>query len=267
MPKASDHKSATLKKRLLIGDSGVGKTSALLSLVKAGFNLRIYDFDNLLDPLIQQCREKLPEGLDQIEFMSFRDKMKATPMGPIIDGQPQAFVDSLRALDKWEDGSSPSKWGSDYIAVVDSHTTQARAAYFWARGLQGASGIPEGIATKGVEPRAIYHTAQQAVMNCIAMLTSPSFETNVLVIAHIKYLEHDGVTKGFPLSVGTAISPEIPTYFPSVSLATKSGTGDSVRRVIRTRSTNLIDLKDPRAFDPAFATELPMETGLAELFK
>jgi hypothetical protein len=75
------------------------------------------------------------------------------------------------------------------------------------------------------------------------------------------------VAKGFPLSVGNAISPEIPSYFASVSLATKSGTGDSMKRVIRTRSTNMIDLKDPKAFDPAFATELPMESGLATLFK
>jgi hypothetical protein len=196
--------------------------------------------------------------------MSFRDRIKATPLGPIIDGQPKAFIESLQAFDKWEDGSDPSKWGPRHIAVVDSHTTQARAAYFWARGMQGAAGLPEGISSKGIEPRAIFFTAQQAVMNTIALLTGEQFNTNVIVIAHVKYLEHSGNTKGFPLSVGTAISPEIPTYFPSVALATKSASGN---RVIRTRSTLMIDLKDPKTFDPTYADELPMDTGLAEIFK
>jgi hypothetical protein len=264
MPSAADHQSAHLHKILYIGDSGTGKTTSLFSLLALDYQLRIFDFDNLLDPLIALTRSRAPERLNQIQFMSFRDSMKATPMGPIIDGQPKAFIGSLQALDKWEDGTNPQDWGPKHVAVIDSHTTQARAAYFWARGMQGAAGLPEGISSKGVEPRAIFFTAQQAVMNCIALLTGAQFNTNVIVIAHIKYLEHGGNTKGYPLSVGTAISPEIPTYFPSVALATKSASGN---RVIRTRSTLMIDLKDPKTFDPTYADELPMDTGLAEIFK
>jgi hypothetical protein len=239
MPNATDHKSSSITKRLLVGDSGVGKTTALAGLAQAGYQLHIYDFDNLLDPLIARLRREDAKALARIEFMSFRDKMKATPQGPTIDGQPTAFVDALRALDKWEDGS--------------------RAAYFWARGLQGAAGIAEGVAVRGIEPRNIFFTAQQAVMNCIALLTSVNFSTNILVIAHIKYMEQGGITKGFPLSVGTAISPEIPTYFPSVTLATKSGE----KRILRTKSTSMIDLKDPRSFE--YGDELPIE-DLAKLF-
>lgn len=119
---------------------------------------------------------------------------------------------------------------------------------------------------KGVRPELNYHTAQQALMNAIALLTSPSFYCNVLIIAHIKYMEKDGVTKGFPVAVGNAISPEIPAYFSSVSLATKTGTGDNIRRIIRTRSTAMFDLKDPKSFDPKFASEIPMD-NLADLFK
>jgi hypothetical protein len=29
----------------------------------------------------------------------------------------------------------------------------------------------------------------------------------------------------------------------------------------------MIDLKDPKAFDPAYASEMPMDRGLAEIFK
>jgi len=263
MPKATDYEASAVKKLLYIGDSGGGKTTSLFGLLKAGYKLRIYDYDQLLAPLVTYTKMQDAKLLERIEFMSFRDKMRSTDAGPIIDGIPKAFIDSLKAFDKWEDGTSPATWGPEYIAVVDSHTTQARAALFWARGLQGAAGIPEGVVTKGVEPRAIFFTAQKAVMNVIANLTSQSFHTNVIVIAHVKYMEFDGMTKGYPLSIGTAISPEIPTYFPAVALATRAGGN----RVIRTRSTNMIDLKDPKTFDPGYATEFPMDIGLAEIFK
>jgi hypothetical protein len=261
MPKASEHSSSSIQKLLYIGDSGTGKTTSLFSLLQAGYKLRIYDFDNLLSPLISITRGKAPEYLDNIEFMSFRDEVSTTSQGPIVPS-PRAFTDGLKAFDKWEDGSKPKEWGPEYVAVIDSLTTLSRAAYFWGRGMQGGNTFAEGVAMKGFEPRQAFHTAQQAIMNVIALLTSDSFRCNVIVISHIKYLEQDGAVKGFPLSVGTAISPEICTYFPTIALATKK---DS-RRVIRTRSTNMIDLKNPRSFDKDFAEELPMDTGLAQYF-
>lgn len=264
MPSALDHVSSKIVKLLYIGDSGTGKTTSLSSLVEAGYNLRILDFDNLLDSLIALVRRSCPDKLGTIEYMTFRDKMKSSENGPIADGLPRAYIDSMRAIDKWEDGSTPSKWGAEYILVIDSFTTMARAAYWWAKGLQGASGFAEGVPLKGVRPEQFYHTAQQALMNTIAYITAESFNANVIVVAHVKYLERDGMTKGFPVAVGNAISPEIPSYFPSVALATKSG-GASPKRTIRTVSTNMIDLKNPRGFE--MAQELDMETGLADFFK
>jgi GTPase SAR1 family protein len=263
MPKASDHSSSSIQKLLYVGDSGTGKTTSLFSLVQAGYKLRIFDFDNLLAPLISVARAKAPELLDNIEFMSFRDEITTTSSGPIVPS-PQAFVAGLKALYKWEDDSKPPEWGSDYIAVIDSLTTMSRAAMFWARGMQGASTIAEGVPMKGFDARQAFFTAQQAIMNAIAFLTSPSFNANVIMIAHLKYLEQDGAVKGFPMSVGTANAPEIPTYFASIALATKNSSNS---RVIRTRSTQMIDLKNPRSFDRQFADELPMDTGLAQYFE
>jgi hypothetical protein len=265
MPKASDHKSANLTKLLYIGDSGTGKTTSMASLVKAGYKLRILDFDNLLDSLISMVKRSCPERLDNIEYMIFRDKMAATPNGPVVAGQPAAYINAMKAIDRWEDGTVPSSWGPEYVFVIDSFTTMARASYWWAKGLQGASAFAEGMPMKGVRPEQFYHTAQQALMNTVAYITAESFNTNVLVVAHIKYIERDGVTKGFPVAVGNAISPEIPTYFPSVALATKTS-GAEPRRMIRTRSTNMIDLKNPRSFDKGMAAEFDMEDGLAKFF-
>src|SRR4051794_18672240 len=107
MPKASDHLATGLKKMLYIGDSGTGKTTSLVSLVKADYKLRIFDFDNLLDPLLIACRQACPEKLDNIEFLSFRDKMKMTEQGAIVDGMPKAYTAFLKTLFKWEDGTNP----------------------------------------------------------------------------------------------------------------------------------------------------------------
>jgi hypothetical protein len=261
MPSATEHKSSTFVKLLYIGDSGTGKTTSLTSLVEAGYALRVLDFDNLLDPLIHMVRRQAPQRLGAIEYITFRDKLRTTPNGPIIDGVPTAYIGSMKAIDKWEDGSIPGEWGASHILVIDSFTTMARSAYWWAKGLLGAATFAEGVPVRGVQPQQFYHTAQQALMSTIAYVTADSFKANVIVIAHVKYMERDGQTKGFPVAVGNAISPEIPSYFPSVALATKSGT----RRLIRTRSTNMIDLKNPRSFD--MADEFDMEDGLAKFFK
>ena len=261
MPSAADHKSSAFVKLLYIGDSGTGKTTSLTSLVEAGYNLRVLDFDNLLDPLVQMVRRSAPTALDRIHYMTFRDKFRTTPNGPIIDGVPTAYIGSMKAIDLWEDGTTPSSWGPKHILVVDSLTTMSRSAYWWAKGLLGAATFAEGVPIRGVRPEQFYHTAQQALLNTIAYVTAESFGANVIVIAHVKYMERDGQTKGFPVAVGNAISPEIPSYFPSVALATKAGT----KRTIRTRSTSMIDLKNPRSFD--MADEFDMEDGLARFFK
>lgn len=264
MPSATEHKSAKITKLLYIGDSASGKTTSLSSLVAAGYNLRVFDFDNLLASLVERVRRDDPDKLNNIQYMSFRDDMKATSNGPVIDGPPKAFIKGLQALDKWEDGSVPKTWDENTVLVLDSLTTMSRAAYWWGKGLQGAASFAEGVSLKGYDPRQSFYTAQQAIMNVMAMLTADNFMPNVVVIAHVKYLEHDGVTKGFPLSIGSAISPEIASYFPFVALASK-GHGSEPKRIIRIRSTNMIDLKNPRAFD--MLPELPMETGLATIFE
>jgi hypothetical protein len=87
------------------------------------------------------------------------------------------------------------------------------------------------------------------------------------VIAHIRYQDRsDGVTKGFPNSVGTALGPVIPAYFNNFALCESQVSGKEVRRTIRVSSTPMIDLKNSAPFK--FSGEpLPVETGLADFFK
>lgn len=263
MPSLSQHQSGGITKLMLMGDSGTAKTGSLVSLVKDGYALRILDFDNGLDPLVHQIRAQCPDKLSTVAFRTLRDKLRASPVGPVTDGQPKAFINALNMLDRWkftdddesEDLGVPATWGAETILVIDSLTLLSEAAFRWAESMNpGAK-----------DRRQIYGAAQSAVESMIALLTSESFNTNVIVIAHTKYLERpDGTTKGFPTAVGNALSPKLPAYFNSVAWTTTTGSGANLKRRIQTISTALIDLKNPSVGMPA---ELDLNTGLATFFK
>lgn len=261
MPSLAKHQSASLTKLLLLGDSGSGKTGAMTSLVKAGFKLRILDFDNGLDSLYQFCLRECPDKLDNVETVALRDPRKASALGPLLAGGPKAFVRSLELLDRWKDGDtdfgSPATWGPDCILVIDSLSFMADAAMDWAEPL-----TPKGQGGKS-DGRAVYGMAQRALEDVIGLLTNPAFGTNVIITAHIRYTDMpDGSKKGQPNAAGQALGPIIPRYFNSVALCESKPGGT---RSIKTISTGLIDLKNPAPFK--MAKEYDISTGLAEFFK
>lgn len=261
MPSLANHQSNTITKMLLMGDSGTAKTGSLVSLVQAGYKLRILDFDNGLDSLVAQIKTKCPDKLGNVAFETLRDKMKMTQAGPVLDGVPQACIRAMNMLNHWKDSDGtdlgvPATWGADTVLVIDSLTFFSEAAFNWA----------EVVKSGTKDRRQIYGEAQSLIENMLAMLTGGSMNTNVIVIAHTKYMERpDGTSKGFPTSVGNALSPKIPAYFNSVALATSTGAGTSLKRQIQTVSTGLIDLKNPASMKMAPA--LPIETALADFFK
>lgn len=264
MPTADKHHSSEFVKLLLLGDAKSGKTGSLVSLVKAGYKLRIIDMDNLLDFLVMKVREECPDKLGNIEYRTIRDKRKMSPLGPIIDGVPKAFIEATKMTDHWKykeddvevDLGKPWQWGGDCILVIDSLSRLCDAAYDWRDPL-----TPKG---KGGEsdPRATYGDAQDAVESFLAGLTSVNYETNVIVVCHGQYMElPDKTTKIFPQGVGKALSPKIPQYFPSY-VRYKNING---KRTIQLESDGMIDLANPKP--SAFAGKtLPVETGLAEFF-
>jgi hypothetical protein len=256
----SAHQSGEFTKLLLIGDSKSGKTGALASLVPK-YKLRILDLDNGLDALAQVIKRDNPSKIDNVEFRTLRDKMKATPMGPIIDGSATAFIETIKMLDHWKYGNIdlgiPAAWGPECILVLDSLTFLADAAFNFREPL-----VPRSRDGK-YDVRAVYKDAQDAIESVLALLTSESFKTNVIVISHVRYVDNpDGTKKGYPTAVGSALSPQIPRYFNSVALAQTSAGG---KRQIQTAATAMIDLANPAAFK--MQPTLPIETGLATFFE
>lgn len=260
MPSLAAHQSNDYVKLLLLGDAKSGKTGSLVSLVKAGYSLRILDFDNLLDVLkFFIIQENDPALLDKVDFRSLRDLRKASALGSILSGAPKAFVEGMKMLDHWKydetDLGPPKDWGPDSILVLDSLSRFCDAAYDWADFT-----TPAG--KGGKDTRAVYGMAQDAVENTLALLTGPSFCTNVIVICHGQYMEFEGTTpKIFPQGVGQKLSPKIPQYFPNYIRYINRGGA----RKIQLKSDGLIDLANtnPMKLD----AELPIETGLATIFE
>jgi hypothetical protein len=257
MPKLSDHQSNEFTKVLLAGDAMSGKTGALVSLVKAGFKLRILDFDNKLDILKMMVMRECPDKLDNVEYVTLRDKFKSGPAGPVLDGKPTAFPMAMKMLDNWKyddvDLGKPSEWGTECILVIDSLSRMCDAAYTFNEAV-----MPVKLSA---DPRAVYGAAQDASESVLATITSETFRTNVIVIAHVQYVElPDGTTKGFPQGVGQKLSPKIPQYFPAYVLFQNKGG----KRKFITTSTALVDLANPAPF--TVEKEYSIETGLAEFF-
>ena len=254
MTSLADHQSTSYAKILYLGDSSTGKTGSLASLVAAGYKLRILDFDNGLDVLRQFILHDSPDKIGNVDFITLRDKYEATPLGPKCK-RPKAFVESLKLMESWSDETDPAEWGPDTIFVLDSTTSFAKAAFEWARGMH-----PEMR-----DARQWYFAAQQQFENTLALLTSEAFHANVIIIAHISYKEtQEGITKGYPSAVGSALGPLIPRYFNTMIQAETKGSGKNLSRRIRLVPSAVVDLKNPAPFD--LEDELPLESGLATLF-
>lgn len=255
MPSLTQHQSSDFTKLLLIGDSGSGKTGALTSLVASDYHLRIWDYDNGLDSLVQNVRRVCPDKLGNVQFHSLRDRKKASPAGPVLDGPPKAFLRGIELLNKWDDGTVPAEWGAKHIAVIDSLTFMSDAAEDWAQLM-----TPSG--PKGPDGRMVIYNAQKVIESTLGLLTSEAFRTNVVVTAHIAYIDMpDGSKRGHPVAPGSKLSPTIPRYFNNYALMKSDGG----KRTLQTVSDPFIDLKNPSSFK--MQPKLPIETGLSDFFK
>lgn len=252
MPTLDQYTQTKLFKGIMIGNSGAGKTGSLVSLVKAGYKLRIIDLDNGLRPLVAEVRAQCPDKITSVEVMSVRDIKKPGPRGMQVVGAPKAFVQTLGLLEKWEDGTDPATWGSEYVLVIDSGTALGTAAFDWFRAINPTI----------ADERQIYKLAQSGVDNMFERFTGPEFNTNIIFISHISYAK-DG--RGYTSIVGSALGPKIPRHIDILLIAEVTGSGDKVVRTIRTVPTLQIDAKNPWYRDvPAV---LPLNSGLATLFE
>lgn len=260
--KATEQSDPLFFKALYVGDSGTGKTGSLLSLIEAGYNIRMLDFDNGADSLVQLIKHKCPERLGQFDYITLRDKFKAdTIHGIKLDGHAKAYKSGIKFLNKWDDESLPSEWGENTIFVLDTLSSFGRAAFLWAQSLN-----PLSAAGKKADGRQWYGTAQDSIRIVLDLLTANEFRCHVLVNSHVQLIElSEGVYKGQVSSIGKALGGDLPKVFNTMIQAETTGTGDAIRRTIITKPTNLLDLKTTIPW--ALEKKLPLESGMATIFE
>jgi len=262
MTKLIDHPSSEATKLLLIGDSGAGKTSALISLVAEGYKLFIQDYDNGLDFFKNYVVKNHPDKVGNVHYKTLTDEYAFTGSGVTVK-KADAFTKGSNAIGRWTDDDGTnlggiSSWGSDTFLVIDSLSLMSRAAMHQVLALNNRL-------ASGPEQRD-WMLAQNNVENMLAALFSDSVRCNVIVTAHVVQIEDaNGVNQGFPQTLGKSLSPRIPRYFNTMLLVKTSGAGANKKRVIRTVPDGTVGVKHSVA--GALPVELPIETGLATFVK
>lgn len=273
---------------MIVGEPKQGKTGALACLANAGFNIRILDFDNNLDPLIAFCT---PEGLARIDVVTLEDRLKDGERVIEPSGVPASFGRALKMIREWKhtlpDGTEvnlgPVKsWGLNDVLVVDSLTQVGEAAM--RRTLS--------VNNRTSETRELKHfgTAagdQDAMMQIV---TAGDIPCHVIVLAHLTIIgpKVDAAGKNdteltiaakeakaavaeliqpkyFPNAVGYKLPQNIAGHFPTVLLAETEVVNGKVKRVLRTQPKPEITCIGVPAKD--LPVTLPQDTGLLTVFK
>lgn len=263
MPTLSQHQSSKFVKLLNMGDPSSGKTGALTPLVEAGYKLAIWDFDNGLDSLFQFVRNKCPDKLGNVHYMTLRDKFKQLNNDIVYDGIPTAFSTALKLLDNWsppqadESLGKPGCFGPEWICVFDTLSFFSDSCYRYFDAMNpGAK-----------DKRQIYFLAQTALAEVFDLLTSSNFQSHVIVNAHLTYdVNQYGAQKAFARTVGSALNGKISSWFNGAVLTETQGSGKDMKRQIRFPSNGIVDLRNPAPFKLTQDT-LPISTALADYFK
>jgi hypothetical protein len=258
MPDLSTKVVDDVCKMLLVGDSGSGKTGAMASLVDAGYRLFILDFDNGLQSLAGHVQDKTK--LKNVFYVSCQDEVKITNGVITAPKGVNAIKTALAALDKWPDepGGNLYSRTPDDIIVVDSFSFAGKAALRYVQSLRG------DINSNPTQPQ--WGDAMRLLETMLAMLYGDKVRCNVIVHSHVMVLENEetGTILGrYPMALGKKLPPTVPKYFNTMILARTKGAGDSAKRVLCTKSTNMLELKTP----VPLPNELPLETGLVTIFK
>jgi hypothetical protein len=254
MPAFSAHESTSVVKLLLASDSGTGKTGALSSLIDAGYNLRILDFDNGLSVLKGFVKDKAK--LDNVTYASLRDELKLSG-GKFTIHRAKAFERAMEILDKggatWGAGCENipplTSWTPKDILVVDTLSMMSRSCLFMVMALNNAT-------TKSPELQH-YGMAMENIERLVSQLTSEAVNCNVIINTHL-YTSRDGL-KQYPEALGDKLGPKLGRYFDNlITLSLTAGA-----RNFKTKKDGLMACKTAIPLSDTY----PIATGFADIFK
>lgn len=291
-----------------IGNSGDGKTGAIMSLICAGYKIRMIDTDNGARTLGGLLHDNYPyaaymrsKGIDWNKNVSIKQISTAMGMRRVSKKLPngnfsnetllapkdaKAWNRIVGALEKWEDEETGENhghfgdWGDDTVLVMDSFTTISRQAYYLNQEVNGRLGAMED----GYTHQKDVGGAQTQLRRLLEMCYGDDVKCNIIYTCHInriddsrgynqtpeqiKQKDPDAMieVKGYPQSVGLALSKRVGIYFNDSFVYRQDGSGRNVSRKICTVPTT-IDGTNVSAKNSTFLKpEYDISSGLAEIF-
>ena len=273
----------------LIGDPGSGKTGACSILVsdpdldslfleKYGALPEIFwlDLEDNLTPVRQFAD---PKAFDRIHYKTIMEKMKVNAISKQIIPVGSYVKDAtLDALNSWKDGDEDfgnlAEWPANRILIVDTLTAFGEGVLRWIRTLNSRYIVTARVGKD-------FGPAQEVEHEFLDLLMDDRIKCHIIVISHIRYQEAVGEApiaeidketgeatkeeRGYMMALGKKNPPTVGRHFNTIVMAKSTASGAGVKRVIRTDSTPMIQLKNP--FSKELPKELPLETGLATIFK
>lgn len=267
---------------LVVGYPGTAKTGSLVSLLNAGFKIRMLDFDGNTDPLLQFAD---PAMLKNLDIAYFEDRMRKGTgfLEPV--GIPHAFADAWSQLDDWkttdESGNPISlgnsrDWGPDTIVVLDSLTKLGDAAF--SRAMKLLNKTPANTTDR------VWGLAMKEQLAFIEALTSANNKHHVIVLAHLKMIGPKDLRQGesgiaatikeqvadilptrlYPSALGWQLPQQIGGEFPILIEAERVTRGGITKRTLNLAPKTLIDVKFPATLTE---NHLPIESGMLQVFK
>ncbi len=240
---------------LSVGENGTGKTGALISLARAGYNLYIEDFDNGSE-IIENLLADEPTILARFHITKLRDTIAPVNGVPKIKPPLTAYKGAGKALVDW----NADAFTSSDILVIDTLTKMSEAAFNEALLLGGRLNQRPQLQD--------YGWMADSIKLYIDMITADEFGAHVIVNTHIQYLGGDEETqtssRGLPNAKGKEISKTVATNFNTVLHFRTKGSGPASKRIISTQPQGVVEVKTsaPGKVKPEYS----IETGMAELF-
>lgn len=263
--------------------------------------LRALMSDEVHYPYARICRDRgidLNETYNAIPISTFmvpRSITRSVKVGnsyqniterALVPKDGKAWTRIIDILAKWVDPTtkrdygSIDSWGPETLLDFDSFTTISRQAYYFNQEFNGRLGALED----GYTHQKDVGGAQSQLRRLLETIFSPELKSNVLLNCHIRGLDDSRgfnqtpeqrkmedpealvEVKGFPQSVGVALSKQVSIYFNDSFVFEQSGSGINTRRTINTVPTTISGITVGAKNSAWLERTYPQESGLASIF-